>query len=433
MLILYKYKILEDSMNKLVIVGNGFDLAHGLKTSYKSFIDYIWSNLIKHYNDLLFNGLVEINKTSISLFQQPCLNYKEFRENTLRNFENKYTNIGKYIIQYSEYGDKTFQIFFKSQTSNKNNIKVFMFKNRFFEYITVQNIENWVDIENSYYKMLISIANNKEAANNTYFIEQLNEEFKQIKDLLEYYLINEVDSKIKESALNIEKNSIVNLFAYQFKGLNVDEADEYFLEFSPDSHESLIDFDKQFEKISYGSINRKYEYLFLDFNYTSNIQNYVSVLNQERSQKFGFAKHIQIHGNLYDQNNKINFGFGDEMDDNYKFLENLGDNKYLENIKSFLYLHNSNYRKMLNWIEKESFQVYVLGHSCGLSDRTLLNTIFENENCKSIKVYYYKDVDNDNFKDLTQNISRHFDNKKLMRKKLVDKSLCSELPQDVKY
>jgi len=28
--------------NKLFIIGNGFDIAHGLKTSYKDFIDDFW-------------------------------------------------------------------------------------------------------------------------------------------------------------------------------------------------------------------------------------------------------------------------------------------------------------------------------------------------------------------------------------------------------
>lgn len=40
-------------MNRLILVGNGFDLAHGLKTSYKDFIDDFWEgkiNKIKYYN-----------------------------------------------------------------------------------------------------------------------------------------------------------------------------------------------------------------------------------------------------------------------------------------------------------------------------------------------------------------------------------------------
>ena len=32
-------------MNKLVIIGNGFDLAHGLPTSYKDFFNDFWKNL----------------------------------------------------------------------------------------------------------------------------------------------------------------------------------------------------------------------------------------------------------------------------------------------------------------------------------------------------------------------------------------------------
>ena len=29
-------------MNRIILIGNGFDLAHGLKTSYKNFLDDYW-------------------------------------------------------------------------------------------------------------------------------------------------------------------------------------------------------------------------------------------------------------------------------------------------------------------------------------------------------------------------------------------------------
>ncbi|WP_160070260.1 AbiH family protein [Sphingobacterium bovisgrunnientis] len=38
-------------MNRLIIIGNGFDLAHGLPTSYSHFIKYIWSNIFKYSKD----------------------------------------------------------------------------------------------------------------------------------------------------------------------------------------------------------------------------------------------------------------------------------------------------------------------------------------------------------------------------------------------
>ena len=63
-----------------------------------------------------------------------------------------------------------------------------------------------------------------------------------------------------------------------------------------------------------------------------------------------------------------------------------------------------------------------MGHSCGISDRTLLNTLFENDNCVSIQVFYHKkENDEDNYSDVVRNISRNFTNKKVMREKVVNK------------
>lgn len=128
--------------------------------------------------------------------------------------------------------------------------------------------------------------------------------------------------------------------------------------------------------------------------------------------------------------NTVNFGFGDEMDDDYQSIENMDKNEYLKNFKSFQYLQNSNYKQLLDFIDTNKFQVVILGHSCGLSDRTLLNTIFEHTNCRSIKVYYHqKDDGSDNYTEIIQNISRHFNKKKLMREKIVNKTLCKPLLQ----
>lgn len=36
-------------MNRLVLIGNGFDLAHGLKTKYEHFIDWYWEQKINEF------------------------------------------------------------------------------------------------------------------------------------------------------------------------------------------------------------------------------------------------------------------------------------------------------------------------------------------------------------------------------------------------
>ena len=72
-----------------------------------------------------------------------------------------------------------------------------------------------------------------------------------------------------------------------------------------------------------------------------------------------------------------------------------------------------------------------MGHSCGNSDRTLMNTLFEHKNCASIKPFYYQNKDSeDNYLDIVQNISRNFTDMKLMRDRVVNKEFCEPLPQN---
>ena len=93
-------------------------------------------------------------------------------------------------------------------------------------------------------------------------------------------------------------------------------------------------------------------------------------------------------------------------------------------------METNNYRNMLAFIESAPYQIYIMGHSCGNSDRTLLNTLFEHQNCVSIKPFYYKKEDGtDNYFDIIQNINRNFTDMKLMRDRVVNKTLCVPLPQ----
>lgn len=159
--------------------------------------------------------------------------------------------------------------------------------------------------------------------------------------------------------------------------------------------------------------------LILNFNYTQTVkQLYVR----------DWDKIINIHGELGSQQNPIIFGYGDELDDDYKRIEKLQDNDFLENIKSVRYHETGNYRQVLDFIESDVYQVVIMGHSCGNSDRTLLNTLFEHPNCISVKVFY-RQFENgmDNYSDLIRNLSRNFNDKAAMRDKVVNKEYCVPL------
>ena len=424
-------------MNKLVIVGNGFDLAHGLPTSYKHFIDDFWKNI----NDQITTDLLEVDSSDdwTQFLKDGFTNFKEFEENL-----KKYENHPIFPINFRK---NILTVIAKNDTSRV----LFKLNNQFFREINIKNdIENWIDIENEYYQKLKRIlkTSSLKDPDKKKAVKVLHIEFDQVKSLFEKYLSKNVNQRFLFKYSPSDISEILTNFQISPRNLEQRHHSDYLLEFSIEDHNDLIEFDnkiieaeKQIE--SSGSVSptmiNNCETLFLNFNYTDSVDIYVSSINNRTNGDFyGQATQIQIHGRLDNRNNKINFGFGDEMDDDYKFIENLNEGEYLRNFKSFQYSQNSNYKKLLDFIDSEKFQVYIMGHSCGLSDRTLLNTIFENKNCRSIKVFFHgweneSGKKKDNFTEIIQNISRHFNDKKLMRSKIVNKSLCKLLPQNIRF
>ena len=406
-------------MNRLVIIGNGFDLAHGLPTSYRDFIDDYWTNI----KDSNHDELVSFELDDLIEFQ----NHK-----TLNDLIEKIINID---VKFKREGIDVYKLKEHLIPLANNRISVINYKNRFFQLINHEAIENWVDIENLYFEILKEIFNKK---NNRYSgnINQLNKDFEQIKNYLVKYL-NKISNQGDYMDREIyETKAIFENLYYENEELN-----SYLQEFPEIDHDDLKR-DNEIVKnhlfANKGRINEltrdqivENQLYFLSFNYTYLSNRYV---NKVRNYDVNSSNYI--HGMLnYEGINPINFGFGDEMNEHYNAIENININEYLKNFKSFQYLQNSNYRSLLQFIETKKFQVFIMGHSCGLSDRTLLNTIFEHENCRSIKIFYYEERDEkgnkikDNYTEITQNISRHFEDKKLMREKIVNKTLCVKLPQ----
>ena len=401
-------------MNRLVIIGNGFDLAHGLPTSYKHFIDDYWSSIktVRHNDEFI----------SFQNFR----NQFEFEDisdlESLANFIIQYDDKIKFSDGeiYTEYGNNRLGEYPREHILN--------YKNNFFRLINQKSIQNWVDIENEYYKELkkivksecLNIGKTKESWSNEQRVQviNLNKEFEHVKNLLERYLKEKVEEQydFKLYTNNPIKDILLPELITRF------DEKQYLNEFQYSDQLYVKEF------LQNAKTNYDLTTFFLNFNYTKLVQQYFDWL--------AYSKQINyIHGKLNDSINTVNFGFGDEMDDDYKMIENIDDNEYLRNIKSFQYFHTPNYKHLLDLIDSDKFQVYIMGHSCGLSDRTLLNTIFEHENCCSIKVFYHEIKDEsgkvikDNYTEITQNISRHFNKKKLMREKIVNKTLCEPLPQ----
>lgn len=404
-------------MNRLVIIGNGFDLAHGLPTSYRDFIDDFWKNIQDYYKHDLVKKIIYFNIDDRDFRDYYCYNLKSYDDFVTRMIESS----NDYKLNFDRK---------KIVVHDVKDSLLFYFTNEFFKILCNKTIENWVDIENIYYEILKERAKGSfNKYNYPWDVKQLNEEFEQVKNLLEMYLKNRV---VNNYDFDFTKNQNIDWYRIYdlLKPISLFNNEENILkEFI--NFEDVSQIEEHFNKERNEEIvNNLY---FLNFNYTPTANIYCDILKGDDRIECDINF---IHGELENKNeNRINFGFGDEMDEDYKLIENINDNEYLKNFKSFQYLQNSNYSNLLSYIESDKFQVLIIGHSCGLSDRTLLNTIFEHNNCRSIKVCYYQWIDEktsekkDNYTEMTQNISRHFNEKKLMREKIVNKIFCKPLPQ----
>lgn len=429
-------------MNRIILIGNGFDLAHGMKTSYKDFIDDYWEKTIEE----------------IKLPRQ---------EN---HFENNDIKINWYPSNYSL--DNTYE---DLKSSLKRENSRLTYKNRFLKIITERDdINKWVDIEDEYYRLLKETMGHPGRSRGYTNIEKLNKDFKIIQDKLAEYLkrvekqfLETNDSKLK-SIKELIGNIVYQKLDYSnFTKIALEEESKMELELLA-KDEELLDLgeiinddlcerrinlinriSKEANPIAevkrtlrsstasdYFDINPE-NILFLNFNYTATDKLYNNTETRDKLfMRYSFnrgtiptIRSLNIHGSINElTKNPVIFGFGDELDEDYKNIENLNENKYLENIKSINYLETGNYKSLLNFIESGFYEIFIFGHSCGISDRTLLNTMFEHDNCASIRVFYHeRENGSDNYSDLVRNISRNFNDKAKMRDRVVNKRSCKKL------
>lgn len=339
-------------MNQLFIIGNGFDLAHGLETSYRSFITWY---LNKVFHEIISN----------SYFEDPLIKYDGRR---------KPLNVDFYYLYNSPTSAELFQIQKPDEFLKKlQELNIEPKLDYFFQQIIDSSL--WVDIEMLYYQSLIRCMRNLIPM---YHIDNLHIAFDHIKKLLEQYILKVIlpEIRLKQAMPSVEEI---------FKG-----------------NQSVVD---------------EGTWLILNFNYTNTIRIYDGLFPNTIE-----IRCLNIHGDLSNQNPMI-FGYGDEIEDDYLAIEKLNNNEYLKNMKSFGYFHTENYKELIRFIKfGGKFQVHVLGHSLGLSDRLLLNTVFECEACESIEIHYHHtSAQSDDFNHLVRNLSRHFnkDFKSKMRESVI--------------
>ena len=418
------------NMNRIILVGNGFDLAHGLKTKYEDFINWYWKqcgyNLLHCSEKEMSDGL--------------CSFKVKDRENAFSwamAFQGWHYQRDNPFVKWNELDALNAAV-------NDRDYCDFSIMSPLFQRICKKMSLGWVDIENEYYSMLVECKGKKDE------LERLNKDLAVIQGLLVEYLKEVQEQKINESILCDDiKNAMLSPFFKEEIAIASEPVWRNFVT-------SRVNANKQ----SYSFLLKDYDTISIDYNILDDIghKEYSALLNggklkDSRASQLLLPEKIMllnfnytesadlyipqnnrfivnhIHGELYSIESVI-FGYGDESDDEYKAIVKQNDNEYLRHIKTNRYLEADKYRQLLSFINSAPFQICIMGHSCGLSDKTMLNTLFEHDNCVSIKPYYYKNKQGkDNYLDIVQNISRNFTNPQLMRDRVVNKTYCSPLPQ----
>jgi hypothetical protein len=176
-------------MNRIYIIGNGFDLSHGLPTSYQDFIEF----LIKKEVTIFIDELININwKIDHTIFNHDFLG-------KLKPCDDEMTLILKKIINhgFSE-NEKNYFKNLKNefyQEPLKAHKKYFIInnENEFFKKILDSDNFLWGKIEIQYFELLKNYHKwiNKDYSNIDLiknFIEILNKNLTYIKNELIFYL-----------------------------------------------------------------------------------------------------------------------------------------------------------------------------------------------------------------------------------------------------
>ncbi|SMG49726.1 AbiH family protein [Arenibacter troitsensis] len=363
-------------MNRIILIGNGFDRSLNMPTSYSHFLDWLMSetlaNLLKHppesykgdhYQFKVENEIFDITINSATFKWVQTLPLKDF----------------KYRAFMEEIKRLEPQSIFLLKLRPKHGL--------IYDLFDFYNKNSWVNVEELYFLELLKTKQKD--------VIELNEYFELIKSKLAEYL--------KE--LDFKDNNVSTFSKYR----------KHF--FGP--------------VIKYNSTYQLYEdsnddpewYYFVNFNYTQFLSKLLTHTSADLSRRIRVNN---IHGEI--NVSPIIFGYGNETGDEYLRLESQSD-EYLENIKSTHYFNSTDYRDLETQLH-QPYEVYIYGLSCGLSDNILLKTLMQKSNCKQIRIFYKKSKNNrDNFRNILMNISRALEDKEDMRSKIISKQTNDVIPQ----
>ncbi|MEQ2625947.1 bacteriophage abortive infection AbiH family protein [Faecalibacillus faecis] len=380
---------------KILLIGNGFDLAHGLPTSYKDFLDfckmvrelYTYPIIDNEYNQ---KKLIDWNTDKT--IKSKLLECYENRKNC---FEDKITTQCKEL-------DELYDCI-------KENVWINYFLER-EKYIG----ENWIDFESEISNVVQAIETLKG------YIER-DEDVLKIKDTKQQTIIYflKIAKKSLQDVFNLKRiDSFIEDISIELDKL-IRSLEIYICEFVNE-----IDIIKENDDIK--TITPDY---VLSFNYSNT---YERIYGQSKEVTYDY-----IHGKADIKNNvdtcNLVLGIDEYLeDDKNDKLEFIAFKKFYQRIYKST---DSTYMKWVEQIKKYpevNHNLFIFGHSLDKTDRDILKLLICNDNVTT-KIYYYRKNKNDKKElgKLIKNLVRIMGQDELISRTMGEHKTIEFIPQTV--
>lgn len=350
-------------MKKIILIGNGFDLAHDMKTKHSDVFDFFKEEIIYHK----YNAKPLQSYSEYIMMEDFGISNSEIIMKWYRN-----DKVDKYLELEYDYNFRE-MVLKRAGLSEENSVS--FYANLF----NAPSKENWESIETTYYETL-----SNDAISSIASINNVNDELEHYKGVLKHYL------KLQEDEIDAK---------------------------NPPKQSNMIDL---FKVKSSDLINKKNEVYssiaLISFNYTSKILNHkIKEYNTFNTVKIDSP--IHIHNTLEDQ--EIVFGYGNDTHDNYRrLLNHANKNECLKNFKTFNYLNNNKLHQIYHELSLDNtIDLQIIGLSCSHTDKTLLKELFTHRSVRYIQVCYHES--REEYLKIAVNIARIIDDDEIFRKKVI--------------
>lgn len=395
----------------ILLIGNGFDLAHGLPTRYTDFLkfcdfigllynlDFDVKEYLKEVGSSSDNNMSEKDKLLVKICEQRTINKKRLGNSSCvfqtveinKEYDEFYKNIGKNIwIEYFQKRDK-------------------------------HGKENWIDFESEISSVIQSLDFDMHGGDNDFGLydevinilsndfledhEQIRELeiFKEIKDILyidlsrliralEIYLaeyVNKIECKLISPDINKIMVEIVE-HENNIKGARMSKV----LCFNyTDTFERIYE-KSQYNDIDYIHGKAKIEHTIETNNMVLGIDEFLS--KKRRNKNIEFIEFKKFYQRIHKETGcKYKEWVNKIQEDYYEYIQ-----KQIEKeVREKGYLANS-VQTITDWLSKQAIKdkkcrkhsLYIFGHSLDVTDKDILKDLILNDNVYTTIFYHNKDA-----------------------------------------